>query len=169
MGGNKLVEDNIGLVHFTIRRYYPTFAGNEDVTQEGMLGLVKAANTFDESKGVKFSTYATMCIINQVRAWCRINLKHNNVLSYDVTILDDIGEEISFLELTMGDEDIDISTINFKQFYETLNDDEKELVQMLSTYNQTEIGEKYGLAHNTISYRKRKLSRKWRRFNRDRK
>jgi RNA polymerase sporulation-specific sigma factor len=169
LGGNKLVEDNIGLVHFIIRRYYPTFASNEDVIQEGTLGLVKAANTFDESRGAKFSTYATMCIINQIRVWCRNNLKHNNVLSYDVTIVDDVGEEISFLDLTIGDEDIDIDTINFKRFYNTLSDSEKELVQMLIKYNQNEIGEKYGLAHNTISYRKRRLSRKWREFNSDRK
>ena len=169
MCGNKLVEDNIGLVYFIIRKYYPTLASNEDVIQEGMVGLVKAANTFDESKGVKFSTYATMCIINTVRVWCRNNLKHNNVLSYDVTIVDEIGEETSHLNLMIGDEDIDIDTINFKEFYETLNDSEKELVQMLITYNQGEIGKKYGLAHNTISYRKRRLSRKWRIFNRDRK
>lgn len=162
------MEDNIGLVHFIIRRYYPTFASNEDVIQEGTLGLVKAANTFDESRGAKFSTYATMCIINQIRVWCRNNLKHNNVLSYDVTIVDDIGEEISFIDLTIGDEDIDIDTINFKRFYGTLSDDEKELVQMLIKYRIGEIAEIYGVGQSTISERKRKLSRKWRRFNRDR-
>ena len=169
MGGNKLVEDNINLVYFLINKYYPSFRGNEDVEQEGMIGLCKAAKTFDDSKGTQFSTYATMCVLNQIREFFRVNMKHNGVLSSDSMFKDDDGNEKAFIDTVVGDEDISVDKIQFDQFYNTLDDSEKELVQLLSKYTQGEIGKLYGLAHNTISCRKRKLGKKWREFNSDRK
>ena len=169
MGGNKLVEDNINLVYFLINKYYPSFRGNEDVQQEGMMGLCKAAKTFDDSKGAQFSTYATMCILNQIRIFFRQDMKHNCVLSADTLIKDDFEDGKTFIDTFIGDEDVSLDKIQFEQFYNTLNDTEKELIQLLSKYNQGEIGKLYGLKHNTISYRKRRLGRKWREFNSDRK
>lgn len=43
----------------------------EDIISEGMLGLCKAAHTFDESRGVRFSTYAAMCIRNAMLMFIR--------------------------------------------------------------------------------------------------
>lgn len=39
----------------------------EDLRQEGRIGLVRAADTFDESKGAAFSTWATHCIESAVK------------------------------------------------------------------------------------------------------
>lgn len=47
--------------------------GYEDLTQEGMLGLLDAVDGYDSEKGVSFKTYAGVCINNRivsaVRRW----------------------------------------------------------------------------------------------------
>lgn len=37
-----------------------------DLSQEGLFGLIRAVQTFDKSKGIKFSTYANACITNRM-------------------------------------------------------------------------------------------------------
>lgn len=60
---NELVEHNLRLV-ISVARKYIGHAGMTfmDLVQEGNIGLMKAADKFDPSKGYKFSTYATWWI-----------------------------------------------------------------------------------------------------------
>ena len=51
----KLVEDNIRLVY---QQVHKRGIVNEDLVQEGMLGLINAARFYSPEFGVKFSTYA---------------------------------------------------------------------------------------------------------------
>nr|DAY59291.1 MAG TPA: DNA directed RNA polymerase subunit [Caudoviricetes sp.] len=55
----KLVEDNVGLVYAQVhkRGIY-----DEDLIQEGMLGLINAARFYSPEFGAKFSTYAASYI-----------------------------------------------------------------------------------------------------------
>ena len=54
---------NIGLVHACAKRFTGRGMEYDDLFQAGCMGLVKAADGFDESRGLKFSTYAVqMCI-----------------------------------------------------------------------------------------------------------
>ena len=51
---NELVEKNMGLVYYIARSFQKSTTGGieyDDLVQEGMVGLVKAARAFDESKG----------------------------------------------------------------------------------------------------------------------
>lgn len=63
---DKLVLGNRGLV-FHHARYYSSYAPFEDLVGEGNIGLVVAAQRFDPSFGVKFSTYATYWIRHYIR------------------------------------------------------------------------------------------------------
>lgn len=67
MDKNKLIEDNMNLVYYLISRYYPTFIKDEDLIQCGMVGLCKAANSSNAIK-YKFSTYASACILNEIKS-----------------------------------------------------------------------------------------------------
>jgi RNA polymerase sigma factor (sigma-70 family) len=49
----------------------PASAHYEDLIQEGMLALIQAAASFDESRGVKFLTYATPGIRREMRSFLR--------------------------------------------------------------------------------------------------
>lgn len=60
-----LVVNNLGLVYDVINKHKSRilqFFEYEDAVQIGTLGLINAANTFDETRQVAFSTYAYTCI-----------------------------------------------------------------------------------------------------------
>lgn len=64
---DKMIEDNIGLVHSIAKRFTGRGVDYEDLFQTGCIGLIKAVDNFDESKGFKFSTYAVPVIMGEIR------------------------------------------------------------------------------------------------------
>ncbi len=64
---DRMIEDNIGLVHTCARRFHGRGPEYEDLFQAGCVGLVKAVDGFDESRGFCFSTYAVPLIIGEMR------------------------------------------------------------------------------------------------------
>ena len=64
---NKMIEDNIGLVHSIAKRFRGRGEEYDDLYQAGCVGLIKAVDNFDESKGFLFSTYAVPVIMGEIR------------------------------------------------------------------------------------------------------
>lgn len=62
----QLVKDNLGLVGIILARYDVGYDERDDFFQIGCIGLCKAAEGFDRSKNIKFSTYAAQCIQNEI-------------------------------------------------------------------------------------------------------
>ena len=63
----RLVNANLRLVIATARKYEGHELPLLDLIQEGMLGLIRAAEKFDHRKGFKFSTYATFWIRESIQ------------------------------------------------------------------------------------------------------
>ena len=61
-----LIKKYMGIVKKESRALYIIGAENEDIIQEGMIGLIKAIRSFDGSKGASFSTFANLCIKRQL-------------------------------------------------------------------------------------------------------
>ena len=64
---NRLVENNLGLVHACARRYISRGEEYEDLFQSGCIGLIKAAAGYDPGRGTAFSTYAVPVILGEIR------------------------------------------------------------------------------------------------------
>lgn len=60
----KLIKHNLRLVAHIIKKYYSAESENEELISVGTVGLIKAINTFDNTKGVRLATYASRCIEN---------------------------------------------------------------------------------------------------------
>ena len=68
---NRMVESNLRLVVAVARTYAHRGVPLLDLTQEGTLGLIRAAERFDWRRGTKFSTYAIWWIRQAIdRAVC---------------------------------------------------------------------------------------------------
>lgn len=66
----KMVEENLGLVHACARRFVGKGVDYEDIVSCGCIGLIKAIDNFDESRGLKLSTYAVPAILGEIkRIW----------------------------------------------------------------------------------------------------
>lgn len=66
-----LVNENSPLIKSVIKIYKNKGVEYDDLYQLGSLGFVKAINNFDESFGVKFSTYAVPMIAGEVKRFLR--------------------------------------------------------------------------------------------------
>lgn len=63
----KMINQNIGLVHSIANRFRGRGADYDDLFQSGCVGLIKAVDNFDESKGFAFSTYAVPVIMGEIK------------------------------------------------------------------------------------------------------
>lgn len=64
---NAVVEKNLGLVHACANRFRGRGVEYDDLFQAGCVGLIKAADNFDESRGFSFSTYAVPVILGEIK------------------------------------------------------------------------------------------------------
>ena len=83
---NKLAEENLGLVYLVVNKEFTyektTESDRENYIEEGMIGLAKAINTFNPSKGAKFSTYAYTCIKFEINSYVRKKNNHKRKINY---------------------------------------------------------------------------------------
>ena len=64
---DKMIENNLGLVHSCAQKFKNRGVEYDDLFQAGCVGLIKAADNFDESRGFSFSTYAVPVILGEIR------------------------------------------------------------------------------------------------------
>lgn len=63
----EFISQNLGLVHTICKRFAGKGIEYDDLYQSGCMGLIKAYDAFDESRGLCFSTYAVPVIMGCVR------------------------------------------------------------------------------------------------------
>ena len=67
MDRNELIEQNLRLVHACAHRFEGKGIEYDDLYSAGCVGLVKAVDRFDESKGFRLSTYAVPVILGEIK------------------------------------------------------------------------------------------------------
>lgn len=63
----EFISGNLRLVNHLCKRFIGRGIEYDDLYQAGCVGLVKAADSFDESLGFQFSTYAVPVILGEIR------------------------------------------------------------------------------------------------------
>lgn len=88
------INNNIGLVIDTVLCEFMKFDyDKKELVAVGCLGLVKATDTYDTSRGCEFSTYARRCIYNEIITFLKKVKKNSNVLSFDDLFWKDISHD----------------------------------------------------------------------------
>ena len=102
MYDEKLVIDNINLIYLALKRL-KIYDKCDDYFDVGMIGLVKGARVFDETKGLKPSTFLYHCIYNELLLALRKKVPDGMVSLNKVLSSDRNGNEL-FLEDTLPSE-----------------------------------------------------------------
>jgi RNA polymerase sigma-B factor len=71
---DKVVRANQRLLHHILKRFAYADEPYEDLLQVANVGLIKAAQNFDPSRGLQFSTYATAVVDGEIRHHLRDSL-----------------------------------------------------------------------------------------------
>ena len=78
-----MISSNTGLVAFVACKYKTQALAFEDLMQEGSIGLIKAVDRFDASRGIRFSTYAIFWI---KQAISRLIVKQEKVVRLPIAL-----------------------------------------------------------------------------------
>lgn len=139
---NKLIEHNLRLVAHVIKKYYSKTNEQDDLVSIGTIGLIKAINTFDNSKGIRLSSYAARCIENEVLMFFRSGKKSSLDISINEPIDTDNGGNALTLIDVMSTEESILDKIDIKIKSEKLK---KYIEEVLSPREQLIIELRYGL------------------------
>lgn len=169
-----LIERNLRLVAHIVKKYQQPGRDMDDMISVGTVGLIKAVNSFDESKG-KLATYAAKCIENEILMLLRSEKKK----SREVSLFEPIGTDKDGNDVSL----IDIIEVSEKEVYEkcelrqnmlklhkifdkVLNEREKDIIfNRYGLYGRTEVtqrqlAEKYGISRSYVSRIEKKALKK---------
>ena len=138
-----LIERNLRLVAHIVKKYMNSGKETDEMISVGIVGLVKAVNTYNFEKGSRLATYAARCIDNELLMLMRGDRKLSREVSlYDPIGTDKEGNEITLLSiLEHEDEDI-IDQLDKKQSIRKLS---KVLSKVLTPREYFVVIRRYGL------------------------
>lgn len=167
-GGERQAQEEIlkkysNLVQTIAARFFLHGGENEDLVQEGMVGLYSAVNSF-EDRGANFSSYAYACIRNAVLDAIKKSLGAKNAALNDFVPIVEISEEIS----PLSPEDEVIIRENRREFLQKISKslssmEFKVIVMYLDGTSVAEISAALGKSQksvsNSLARAKRKLEK----------
>ncbi len=162
---NVLIEHNLRLVAHITKKYFSSAIEQDDLISIGTIGLIKAVNTFDDSKGIKLATYASKCIENEVLMYFRGQKKSAQDISINEPIESDSeGNPLTLMDIiciddTIADEIDEKLMIGklYKYVDEITDKREKQIIILrYGLYNsipltQKEIAQKLDISRSYVS------------------
>lgn len=91
----ELISRYFRLVRFHAGRYAGTPADTEDLTQEGLITLLRVMKQFQPEQNAKFSSFAQVCIMNRMRSLVR---RQQNLAVPDEELIRSMEENGSFID-----------------------------------------------------------------------
>ena len=103
----KLIEHNLRLVAHIVKKYYAQYKNEEDLISIGTIGLIKAIDTYDPDKGIRFATYAGKCLQNEILMFFRAQKKTGCEISMNETIdVDKDGNPLTYADILATEDHI---------------------------------------------------------------
>lgn len=171
----ELIEKNMRLVIFIAQKYFNAGIETDDAISAGSLGLVKAANTFDFAKNVKFSTYAGRCIENEILMCARSAKRRQREVSlYKPVSVDGDGGELLVMDILETGEDIskhaedEAEIIILRNAIKKLSAKDQTIIKLLfglentEKKSQEEVASYFKVTQSVISRRKSRSLRRLR-------
>ena len=154
---NFICEKYKPLVLKNSKKYFLVGGENEDLIQEGMIGLFAAIGDYDTNSEVTFFHFAQMCIDRQmIKAIEASNRKKHSPLNAYVSLYDEDGVEIEEPAFTSDDpaelvieaeENMDL----IDKLKQTLSSMEKQVFELyMQDYDYKEIAIKLGKSEKSI-------------------
>jgi len=139
---NTLVEHNLRLVAHIVKKYYTGINDYDDLISVGTVGLIKAINTFDIKKTQRLSSYASICIQNEILMMFRNNKRTKQEVSMNESVdTDKDGNNLILMDVIAVDDDI-VDKLDIKFKSEKLA---KYIDEELDEREKTVITLRYGL------------------------
>ena len=157
---NDVIKENEKLVYYVIKKYFPKEMTDEDIFQEGLIGLWEAITKFDETKGFKFETFAIACIkLKIARAIQRRSYKlraEDENLVYDT-------EETSVMDMLKdGTSRVDFN-IALEEIWEEFDETERKIVNLKARdKKEKDIAEVLNITPRSVRRRTRTIKDKFR-------
>lgn len=174
---NILVEYNLRLVAHIVKKYNNYERDTDDLISIGIIGLIKAINTYDIKKGNRLVTYASRCIENELLMMLRQERKYSKEFSlYEPIGTDREGNEINLLDIVeSANEDITERIVlqdNIRVLYQALHHvlNQRELQVMTLRYGlfdrnaltQREVSKQLNISRSYVSRIEKKALQKLR-------
>lgn len=168
---DKLVEDNIKLVGYALNIYFKKFREiypylEEDLYQEGCIGLFQAAKKYNTDKGA-FSTIAMKYIRGRMTTFFKRYVKKHysyKFKSMESTILDsNDSDSIRLMDTLPSNDNITdfrLYSLEKRVKYSDINDIDIIVKMTADGYSQREIGKQIGISQVEVSRRLTKFKDK---------
>lgn len=154
---NVLIERNLRLVAYIVKKYSAKESDMEDMISIGTIGLIKAIDSFDISKGIRLATYASRCIDNELLMLMRNEKKHSKEVYLNEPIgSDKEGNEISLIDII---ESIDNDIIDNMAHDENLSKLSEYVINYLSERERQIISLRYGIPDGGKEYTQREIAK----------
>lgn len=171
---NLLIEHNLRLVVFIAKKFENTNLDIEDLISVGTIGLIKAINSYDNSKKIKLATYAARCIENEILMYLRKNNKVKNNISLDEPLNVDWEGNMLLLSDILGtdpeevfyDAEKSVETEALAKCANKLPERERQIIKMrfgilgIEKRTQKEIADIMGISQSYISRLEKKVLNK---------
>ena len=110
-----LIERNLRLVAHIVKKYQIPNKDIDELISIGTVGLIKAIDSFDVTKGTRLATYASWCIENEILMLFRNNKKQKSeTFLQDPIGVDKEGNEISLIDVLSSEKDSVIDKVEMK-------------------------------------------------------
>ena len=163
---NELIERNMRLVAHVAKKYQNPEDEMEDLISIGIIGLIKAVDTYKEDYGSRLATYAARCIDNELLMHFRAKKKTSKEVSlYEPIGTDKEGNQIQLLDVVVSEDEDVVELLEQDRKVRRLNEiipqtlSGRELFIIINRYGlygkktmtQREIARKLGISRSYVS------------------